>query len=62
MNFRVKEIREEKGFTQEELAEKSGVSRVTISLIESGRADCVKTQTLVKLADALGEKPTTLFF
>ncbi len=62
MIFRLKEIREEAGLTQEELAEKSGVSRVTISLIENGRADCVKTQTLTRLADALSKKPTELFF
>lgn len=62
MGFALKEIREKMGITQEELAEKSGVSRTTISLIESGRADCVKTQTLTKLADALGEKVQALFF
>lgn len=62
MNFKLREVREEAGFTQEELAEKSGVSRVTISLIESGRTNCVKTDTLVKLADALGKSVNTLFF
>lgn len=62
MNFRLREVREEVGFTQEELAEKSGVSRVTISLIESGRINCVKTDTLVKLADALGKSVKALFF
>ena len=62
MNFRLREVREEVGFTQEELAEKSGVSRVTISLIESGRTNCVKTDTLVKLADALDKSVGALFF
>ena len=62
MNFRLREVREEVGFTQEELAEKSGVSRVTISLIESGRTNSVKTDTLVKLADALGKNVGSLFF
>ena len=62
MDFALKEIREKRGLTQEELAEKSGVSRVTISLIESGKSDCVKTQTLAKLADALVEKVSSLFF
>ena len=62
MAFALKEAREKRGFTQEELAEKSGVSRVTISLIESGKTDCIKTKTLTKLADALGEKVTALFF
>lgn len=62
MIFRLKEVREKNGITQEELAEKSGVSRATISLIESGRADCVKTDTLAKLADALEKKASDLFF
>lgn len=62
MNFRLREVREEVGFTQEELAKKSGVSRVTISLIESGRTNCVKTDTLTKLADALGKSANALFF
>lgn len=62
MKFRLKEIREKHGMTQEELASKSGVSRVSISLIETGKSDSVKTQTISKLADALGEKVTALFF
>ena len=62
MGFRLKEVREKHGLTQEELARKSGISRVTISMIESGKSSCVKTQTLLKLADALGEKASKLFF
>ena len=62
LNFRLKDVREKNGITQEELAEKSGVSRATISLIENGRAECVKTDTLSKLADALGKKASDLFF
>ena len=62
MKFRLKEIREKHGMTQEELASKSGVSRVSISLIETGKSSSVKTQTIAKLADALGEKVTALFF
>ena len=59
---RLKEIREKKGLTQEELAAKSGVSRTIISYLENDRTECVKTSTLTKLADALGEKVTTIFF
>ena len=62
MGFRLKEVREKHGLTQEELARKSGISRVTISMIESCKSSCVKTQTLLKLADALGEKASKLFF
>lgn len=62
MTFKLKEARESSGMTQEELAEKSGVSRVTISLIESGKATCVKTNTLCRLANALNKKSSELFF
>ena len=37
MQNRVKELRIEKGMTQEDLAERAGVSRQTIISIESGR-------------------------
>ncbi|MGI6697673.1 MAG: helix-turn-helix transcriptional regulator [Clostridia bacterium] len=37
MNNRVRELREAKGLTQEQLAKKMGVSRQTIISIESGR-------------------------
>ena len=59
---RLKEIREKKGLTQEELSAKSGVSRTIISYLENDRTECVMMSTLTKLADALGEKVTTIFF
>lgn len=62
MGFKVKEAREEKRMTQEELAEKSGVSRVTIIAIESGKSVDVKVSTLVKLADALETTVDKIFF
>lgn len=62
MMFNLKSVRQEKGYTQQQLSEKSGVSRVAISLIESGRSKSIKTETLAKLADALGKKPSDLFF
>lgn len=62
MKNKLKEVREEIGLSQEELAQKAGVSRVTISGIESGRMNVAKTDTLTKLADALGKKVTYLFF
>ena len=60
--MRLREAREKIGMTQEELAQKSGVSRTTISMLENGRASCVKTVTLTKLADTLGQRVSDLFF
>lgn len=47
--------------SQEELANKSGVSRTTISLIETDKSTTVKLSTLQKLAVAL-EVPIGYFF
>ena len=53
MGYKIKERREEMKMTQEELSEKSGVNRTTISAIENGKADQVLTGTLIALAKAL---------
>lgn len=62
MQNRLRHFREEKGWTQDELAAKSGVSRVTISGIESGRVTVAKTDTLVHIADALEKPVSDVFF
>lgn len=54
-------LREEKNISQEELAEKSGVSRTTISLIETEKFTTVKLSTLQKIAAALNV-PVGYFF
>lgn len=43
-----------------ELAEKAKVSRQTISALESGRVEDPNTETLIKLADALGCEPSEI--
>ncbi len=53
MGYRIKEVREEKRMTQEELAIKSGVSRGTISALENGTARNTTSKTLLALATAL---------
>ena len=52
MGFRVYNLRQEKTLTQEALAETSGLSVNTISMIESGKADA-KATSVRKLALAL---------
>lgn len=53
MIFKLKAIRQENKLTQEELAEKSGVGRVTICRLETGELKETTTGTLSKLARAL---------
>ena len=50
------------GITQEELAEKSGVSRVTISGLENGTERNTMSKTLIKLANALGTTVDQIFY
>lgn len=53
MEFNLKQIREKSKMTQAELAEKSGVGRVTISRLETGELEETTLGTLSKLANAL---------
>lgn len=62
MNIKLKEIREEKGMTQEQLENKSGISRQTISAIENGRTNNVMSGTLTALAEALDTTIDAIFF
>ena len=48
--------------TQEELAEKSGVSRGTISALENGIERNTTSKTLLRLALALGTSVDNIFF
>lgn len=58
----VKKLREAKGWSQEQLAEKAGISRVAISLIETGKTREVLTGTVKALARALEVSVDELFF
>lgn len=58
----LKKIREEKNMTQEQLAEKSRVSRTIISELENGKTDVITNITLERLATALDKKITDIFF
>lgn len=62
MGNRIKEKREELGMSQSELAEKSGVSRVTISGLENGIERNTTSQTLLRIAGALNSTIDQIFF
>ena len=62
MGFRIREVRQALNMTQEQLAAKSGVSRVTISALENGTDRTTTTKTLLKIATALGTTVDDLFF
>ena len=62
MENRLKQFREEKGWSQTKLSEESGVSRVTINSLENGKVQVAKTDTLTKIADALDRTVSEVFF
>ena len=62
MGYRIKELREKCGMTQDELSQKSGVSRVTISMLENDEDRVTTTKTLCSIAAALGVPVNDLFF
>ena len=62
MGYKIKELREAMKMTQEELAEKSGVSRGTISALENGIDRTTTSKTLDKLAQALDTTVDRIFF
>ena len=57
LTLRVAELRAAKGWTQEELAARSGVGRVTIARIERGGTTRVEFDVLDRLATAFGVDP-----
>ena len=62
MGINIKERREELKMTQEELANKSGVSRQTISSLETGKYDNVLVSTLAAIAAALDTTVDKIFY
>ena len=58
---RLKEVRKAKGYSQQSLADEVGVSRNTISSIETGQFNPTAKQALI-LCIALDEKFEDLFY
>ena len=57
----IKEVREQIGMSQSELARKSGISRATIWALESGKQLDTTASTLISIADALGVTADAIF-
>lgn len=62
MGNKLKEAREAAHLTQEQLSEKSGISRTTISAIENNTERATTSKTLLALAKALNTTVKQIFF
>lgn len=62
MKNNIEKFRKELNLSQEQLAEKANISRMTISNIESGKQKIIRSITMEKLAKALGKKIYEVFF
>jgi transcriptional regulator with XRE-family HTH domain len=62
MGYRIKAVREAKGISQEELAEKANVSRTIIWNLETNPKAETTTTTLKKIAEALETSVSAIFF
>ena len=58
---RIKRARIRMNLTQEELSEKSGVSREIIADLEERRLETITIDTLIRLADGLEQRVSDLF-
>lgn len=61
MDNKIRERREELGLSQEELAKRANVSRQTVSLLETNKADNVTIKTMTAIAHALDATTEQIF-
>lgn len=61
MKFAIKEKREAKKMSQEELAKTAGISRTTLSNLETNEESVANSTTLMKIAEALECPVASLF-
>ncbi len=59
--IRIRELRDERGWSQLELAERASVRQATISEMETGRVRRVTLDVIDRLAAAFGVQPGELF-
>lgn len=57
---RIRELREAKGWTQGELAERARVTRATVNRLENARPRSIDLEVLERLADALSVNAAVL--
>lgn len=62
MQYKIRELREKQKMSQAELLKRANVSRAIISGLESGATVTITTETLSKIAQALGKKVSDIFF
>ena len=62
VGYRIKEAREAKNMSQEELAERADISRTIIWNLETNPHAETTTKTLKKIAEALGTTVSAIFF
>lgn len=60
IHIRIREARESRGWTQNQLAKRAGVTRATVSRIETGKVTSLDLDVFEKLANALQVHPGTL--
>jgi transcriptional regulator with XRE-family HTH domain len=60
IGFRVRELREARGWTQTELAKRAGIRRATVNRLENQRVTSIDLTVLEKLAKALDVDPAYL--
>lgn len=60
MGARIKQLRNEKGWTQAELAAKLGLKDSAIAKYENGRVENMKRDIIAKMADLFGCSPVYL--
>jgi transcriptional regulator with XRE-family HTH domain len=60
LTLHIRALREARGWTQGDLAERAGVTRATVNRIENGKPSSIDLDVLEKLAGALGVAPGLL--
>ena len=58
---KIKTLREERGWTQNELSRRATIARTNLASIETGKVKNPSTNTLLRLARAFGIRPEELY-